>query len=152
MRVYTERVLKLPNEVFKRTVGVKPSTYRKMRGVLEEREGEKKKSGRAAALDLDDQLVLSLGFWREYRTHHHLSLEWEVDESTVRRTIERVENALVRSGQFSLPGRKVLKEGSGMEIAVVVVDLAEQPIERPKKSSVGITAGRSDGTHKKARL
>ena len=113
MRAYTERVLKLPKGVFKRTLGVKSSTYSKMRGVLEERERQKKKSGREPSLDLDDQLVLSLGFWREYRTHHHLSLDWEVDESTVRRTIERVENALVRSGQFSLPGRKPSSKTQG---------------------------------------
>jgi hypothetical protein len=120
-----------------------------MHEVLVEREQEKKKKGREPALDLDDQLVLTLSFWREYRTHHHLSLDWEVDESTIRRTIERVENALIGSGRFSLPGRKVLRDR--VQLEVVVVDVAESPVERPKKSKEGITAGRRNATAKKAR-
>jgi hypothetical protein len=121
-----------------------------MREVLEEREAKKTKQGRSPALDLDDQLVLTLQFWREYRTHHHLSLDWEVDESTVRRTIERVENALIKSGTFSLPGRKALRDNVDFE--VIVVDVAENPIERPKKSKDAITVGRRNDTHSKIRL
>ena len=41
----------------------------------------------------------------------HLHLEdGEVDESTVRRTTARVEDALIKSGKFSWPGRKALRE------------------------------------------
>jgi Helix-turn-helix of DDE superfamily endonuclease len=85
-----------------------------------------------------------LQFWREYRTHHHLSLDWEVDESTVRRTIERVENALIKSGKFSLPGRKALRDNADFE--VIVVDVAESPVERPQKNNDAITAARKSGT------
>lgn len=49
----------------------------------------------------------------------------------MRRTIERVENALLVSGQFSLPRRKVLMDDFQLE--VVVVDVAESPIEQPKR-------------------
>lgn len=96
------------------------------------RERGKKKRGRTPALSLEDQLVLTLSFWREYRTHFHLSEDWEVDESTVRRTIERVEDALIASGEFSLPECKALRDDHSLE--VVVVDIAESPIERPKKT------------------
>jgi Helix-turn-helix of DDE superfamily endonuclease len=150
MKPFTTRVLGLARPVFRRTLGVKPHTYFEMRGVLEEREAKKTKQGRIPALDLDDQLVLTLQFWREYRTHHHLSLDWEVDESTVRRTIERVENALIKSGKFSLPGRKALRDNVDFE--VIVVDVAENPIERPKKSNDEITVGRKTDTHSKIRL
>ena len=149
MKPYTTRVLALPRPSFRRTLGVKPSTYHTMRDVLVEREAKKKKSGRTPALDLDDQLVLTLGFWREYRTHHHISLDWDVDEATVRRTIERVENALIKSGKFSLPGRKALRDS--VELEVVVVDLAESPVERPKKSNDGIMAARRNATLKRTR-
>ncbi len=91
---------------FKRKLGVKRKTFEAMLEVLRERERGKKKKGRTPALELADQLVLSLSLWREYRTHFHLSEDWGVDESTVRRTIERVEDALIKSGRFSLPGRK----------------------------------------------
>jgi Helix-turn-helix of DDE superfamily endonuclease len=144
MKPFTTRVLGLARPVFRRTLGVKPHTYVEMRGILEQREANKTKQGRIPALDLDDQLVLTLQFWREYRTHHHLSLDWEVDESTVRRTIERVENALIKSGKFSLPGRKALRDNVNFE--VIVVDVAESPVERPKKSSDKIIAAKRNDT------
>lgn len=149
MKPYTSRILALAGGVFQRTLGVEAQTYQAMRGVLVEREAGKKKSGRQAALDLDDQLVLTLSFWREYRTYHHLSLAWEVNERTVRRTVERVEDALIASGRFNLPGRKALQEDFNLE--VVVIDLAESPVERPKKSKGATTAARRSGTPTKAR-
>jgi len=125
--------LKLEPEKFKRKLGVKPATFATMLEVLEKRERCKKKPGRTPALTLEDQLVLSLSFWREYRTHFQLAEDWGVDESTVRRTIERVEDALIKSGRFSLPGRKALRDDDTLE--VVVVDTAESPVERPKKTT-----------------
>lgn len=123
----------MPAEKFKRKLGVTRPTFEKMLAVLKARERHKKKQGRTPALCLEDQLVLALSFWREYRTHFHLSEDWEVDESTVRRTIERVEDALIRSGKFSLPGRKALRDTHDLE--VVIVDIAESPVERPKKTA-----------------
>lgn len=119
-----------------------------MLGVLKITE-EQKKKGRTPALCLEDQLVLSLSFWREYRTHFHLSEDWGVDGSTVRRTIERVEDPLIKSGEFSLPGRKALRDDHNLE--VVVVDTAESPVERSKKSSVAPTAARKSATPTKAK-
>ena len=132
MRSQTEQSLELSAEKFKRKLGVKRGTFEAMLEVLRERERQKKKRGRTPALCIEDQLVLSLSFWREYRTHFHLAEDWEVDESTVRRTIERVEDTLIKSGEFSLPGRKALRDDHTLE--VVVLDIAESPIERPKKT------------------
>ena len=67
--------------VFKRTLEVKPVTFYNMLQVLEQREEGKRKTGRPANLTLKDQLVPPLLFWREYRTYHHMALDWEVDES-----------------------------------------------------------------------
>ena len=133
MRAQTEKSLALPSERFKRKLGVKRETFEKLLDVLEARETQKKKRGRAPALCFEDQLVLTLSFLREYRTHFHLSEDWGVDESTVRRTIERVEDALISSGEFTLPGRKTLRDDQTLE--VVVVDIAESPVERPKKTA-----------------
>ena len=149
MRNQTKRSLGLSAETFKRKLGVMPSTYEQMKAVLETREADKKRSGRPPALCLDDQLVLTLSFWREYRTQFHLAEDWEIDESTVRRTIERVENALIKSGEFSLPGRKALRDNHDIE--VVIVDVAESPIERPKKSSDATTQVRKSVTTTKAK-
>ena len=47
----------------------------------------------------------------------------------------------MKSGKFTLPGKKAL-QSSDLAIEVILVDATEQPIERPKKSSVGITAAK----------
>ena len=79
-------------------------------------------------------------------------------EPTVCRTIKRVEDALMQSGKFTLPGKKSLTNTKTvLEVVVVVVDASsghllrkflESPIEHPKKSnSSGITtAARRNGT------
>nr|WP_304524156.1 transposase family protein [Deinococcus betulae] len=57
-----------------------------MEAVLVEREAAKKKSGRPAALSPAEQLLLTLEFWREYRTFAHLGDDWGVHETTVQRS------------------------------------------------------------------
>ena len=83
-------------------------------------------------------------YWREYRTQFHIAGTYGVSESTVCRTINQVEDALMRSGEFSLPGKKALSSSDTL-IEVILVDVGEQPIERPKKSKKNTTvAKRSD--------
>jgi hypothetical protein len=77
---------------------------------------------------------MTLMYWREYRTEFHIGLTYGVSEASVCRIVQKVETALLRSGQFRLPGKKVLREND-MAIEVVVVDATEQPIERPKKTT-----------------
>jgi len=50
------------------------------------------------------------------------------------RIVRKVENILIKSGLFNLPGKKALLE-SNSEIEVIVVDVSEQEIERPKKKT-----------------
>jgi len=54
-----------------------------------------------------------------------------VSESTVCRIVRWVEDALIKSGQFRLPGKRQLVRGFGKPI-VVVLDVTETPIERPQ--------------------
>ncbi|WP_237725098.1 helix-turn-helix domain-containing protein [Deinococcus alpinitundrae] len=91
---------------FKRRTGIYPETFALMEAVLIEREDGKKKTGRRAALTTAEQLLLTLEFGREYRTFAHLGDDWGVHETTVQRTVEGVEAALIASRQFRLPGKK----------------------------------------------
>ena len=140
-----EGVLKLNRRTFRRRTGIYPETFLDMLKVLEDRERQKKRSGRPAALRLGDQLLLTLEFWREYRTFFHMGQAWGLDETTVQRTIERVEDALHSSGQFTLPGKKALKDETQVW-ATVLVDVTEIPCERPQKNKNSGTAGRKSGT------
>ena len=55
---------------------------------------------------------------------------------------------LINSGQFRLPGKKALQP-SDTVIEIVVVDVTEQPIERPNKSNVDTTVARRNDTPRK---
>ena len=87
---------------------------------------------------------MSLKYWRQYVTQKELSFEFEVGEATVHDVIVWVENTLVKSGRFSLPGKKALLEDN--EIEIVLVDVTESPIERPKKNSRSGTQARRNVT------
>lgn len=119
---------------FRRRTGVYPETFAEMEAVLAEREVGKKKSGRPAALSVAEQLLLTLEFWREYRTFAHLGDDWGVHETTVHRTVERVEAALIASQQFQMPRKRVFREAQTV-YSIVAVDASEVPCERPKKTA-----------------
>ena len=130
---------------FKRLTGVNHETFKKMLTVLER---ELPNFGRPAKLSRADQLLMTLMYWREYRTQFHIAGSYGISEATVCRTINKVEDALVRSGEFHLPGKKVLQPSDTL-FEVVLVDVSEQPIERPKKSSEDTTAAKRSATPKK---
>ena len=140
-----EHVKGLKDEDFKRLTGVTRSTFEKM---LEVVKNGWRDFGRPATLTRADQLLMTLMYWREYRTEFHIGVTYGVSEATVCRTIQKVENALVRSGKFRLPGKKVL-QASDTVFEVVLVDVSEQPIERPKKAKNGITAAKRSAIPKK---
>ena len=129
-----EQVQDLKPEAFKRLCGVRPETFAEMVAGLEATARQKRKPGRPSKLSIPNQLLMTLQYWREYRPYFHLAQSWGVDESTAHRTIRAVETALIRSGRFALPGKKTL-HAADFEIEVLVVDVTETPVERPKKTA-----------------
>lgn len=133
-----EETQKLEPELFVRLTGVKRSTFESMVEILKKAEALKKaRGGRPNHLGMEDRLLLALSYWREYRTYFHIAVDFNVSEATCFRTVRWVENCLVKSGEFALPGRKSLQAMT--EEDVVLIDASESPIERPKKSRSGIT-------------
>lgn len=129
-----EQVRTLKPEAFKRFCGVQVATFSAMVSVLKQKQQEKRKPGRPAKLTLEDQVLLTLQYWREYRTYFHIAQGWNINESTAFRIVRHVEQTLIRSGQFRLPGKKALVQPDGV-LEVVVVDVTESPVERPKKNN-----------------
>lgn len=148
-----ETIQHLKDDDFKRSTGVHQATFAKMLAVVE---GGWRDFGRPSKLSRADQLLLTLMYfclakvWREYRTQFHIGLTYGVSEATVCRTIRKVEDVLLQSQQFHLPGKKALQSSETL-IDVVLVDATEQPIERPKKDNGGITAAKRSGIPKKHR-
>lgn len=117
---------------FKRLFGVHRSTFEAMVQVMQEREQSKQKAGRTSKLSVPDQVLVTLQYWREYRTYFHIAQDWSVAESTLCRTVQRVETTLIRSGKFRLPGKKHLLTHPNPP-KTITVDVSESPIERPKR-------------------
>jgi len=143
---YTDLKTK-PDAIFKRLTGVRPATFHEMCQALQTHLSIR---GRKPKLCSEDRLLLTLMYWREYRTYVHIAQAYGLSESAVCRTVHAIETALLRSGQFTLPGKKALTK-SDVAFEVVVVDATECPIERPKKNSGTGTAARRSVTPKKRR-
>jgi hypothetical protein len=101
--------------------------------IVHQHEGQKKKTGRPGKISLEDQVLMTLEYWREYRTYFHIGQSWEVTESTACRIIRKVEKVLSSARIFTLPGKKSLYQSDSL-IKTVVIDVTESPIERPKKN------------------
>lgn len=126
-----EKAKKLKDTEFKRLCGVKKETFLEMCETVQAVENQKT-SGRTGNLSVENQVLLTLTFWREYRTMFHLGQDWGLHESNVSRLVRRIEDILIKSKKFSLPGKRRLLEAAGL--TYTIVDVTEMMIERPKKN------------------
>ena len=140
-----EQIEKESEEGFRRLTGIKRRTFDVMILILRGAELLlKAKGGKPNTLIIEDRLLMTLEYLREYRTYFHISRSYGISESSCYRNIRWVENTLIKDGKFSLPGRKALLK-SDVEYEVVLIDATETPIERPKKNkSTFILAKRRD--------
>ena len=80
-----------------------------------------------------DRLVITLGYYREYRTMAHIAFDYNISKSCISEAVKWVENTLLKDGIFALPSKRELLK-SDTEIEVVIDDATEQETERPKKN------------------
>ena len=109
--------------------------------IVKYQEKKKKKSGRPPKLIVEDQILMTLQYLREYRTYYHISKDWKMSESNVCRIVFKIENILIKSRNFRLPGKKELWKKSAEE-ELVVMDVMESKIERPKKRQKQFYSGK----------
>lgn len=141
-----DKVKDLEAEKFRRLTGVKRTTFDKMVMILREADKVKKqKGGRSSKLIIEDMLLMTLEYIREYRTYFHISKSYNISESSAYKTVRWVEDTLIKHPDFALPGRKALAK-SDMEYDVVLIDATETPIERPKKNKSFSTLEKRKGT------
>jgi len=134
-----ESIKDLSPAVFRRLTGVKDTTFIEMVAILQKVHDKKKQlGGRPNKLCIADMLLMTLEYLREYRTYLHIGKSYSVSESNAYKIIKWVEDTLIKSKVFSLPGRKALLK-SDMKYEVILVDATETPIQRLKKSNVTTT-------------
>ena len=81
-----------------------------MVSIVKEKEKQKKKSGRPPKLRIEDRILLTLQYLREYRTYYHIGQDWKILESNTCRIVLKIENILIQSRKISLPGKnKVIR-------------------------------------------
>ena len=138
---------KLSNGQFKRLTGVKRSTFDKMCFIIKTTKEQRRKHpkrGKEPKHCVEDQLLMMLMYSSEYRTFLHIATDYGISESQCWRIINDIENILIQSNSFSLPGKKALIK-SNIKWSLVLVDVGESPVERPKKNSGVITLAKRKG-------
>ena len=142
-----ENIKSYSEEQFRRITGVKRTTFEKMLEILLPKHKEKlAEGGRKPKLSLEEMLLAALEYWREYRTYAHIAASYGIHESNMHRQIKWVEDVLIKDGTFSLPGKKALLK-SGTAYEVVLIDVTETPVERPKRGKDITIPGRKSDTH-----
>ena len=92
-----EKIKKYKDEKFRRITGVKRVTFEKMIEILKAAYAKKhKRRGRHSKLTIEDMLLSTLEYLREYRTYAHIAASYDVDESNIYRTIKWVEDTLIK--------------------------------------------------------
>jgi hypothetical protein len=104
-----EEIKDLSPTIFKRLTGVKRETFEKMATILVDAQNSRyRRAGRKGSLSIGDKLLMALEYLREYRTYFHLGKSYGLSESACYRACKWVEDTLIKSGEFSLPGKKAL--------------------------------------------
>lgn len=121
------------NPAFKRLTGVSRSTFYTMNDVvsiaLRERQ---RKGGPRFQLSAEDMILLTLTYWREYRTYFHIALDYGISESQCFRLVKLVEDALIKDKRFHLKEKdELLRQKEAGKYTIV--DVSESPMERPQK-------------------
>jgi len=134
---------------FQRLTGVKRPTFEQMLAIINADIASKRKHptrGKPPKLSVEDQLLMMLMYLREYRTFFHVATSYGISEAQCFRIVRKLESILVNNKSFHLPGRKSLLQNDN-QWEVVVIDVGESPVERPKKSSGSIIPGKRKSTH-----
>lgn len=132
MRTY-QSLAGLPAAEFKRLTGVSRTTFLVMVEIVAPMvAARQKKGGPRFTWGMEDMILMTLTYWREYRTYFHIGADYDFSESQCFRTVKMVEDALIRDTRFHLKGKHTLLEKKS-EGKYLVIDVAESPIERPQK-------------------
>ena len=100
--------------------------------------------GVLSKLSVEDQVLMMLMYYREYRTFFHVGSSYGISETQCWRIVTTIESILLQSPDLHIPGKKALHKSEN-HFEIIVVDVSEHPVERPKKNNgIIIPAKRND--------
>lgn len=89
-----EHLKKLTNDKFYRYFGITRFHFNEMLEKLIEIEKLEKTKGRKNKLSIEERLMMTLEYWKEYYTFFQMSIKYKMSPSTCFRNITWVENRL----------------------------------------------------------
>ena len=130
------RIANLAEERYQVLFGVHKATFDAMLAIHEGAYEEmRRKGGRRRQLSVLDMLVITLGYYHDYRTMENIAFDYGVHKQRISEAVAWVEQVLITDGTFSLPSKRELTKAD-TDIGVIIVDVTECETERPKKNSV----------------
>lgn len=101
-----------------------------------------KKGGRTPKLCIEDLLLMTLKYYRDYPTFSSISLSFGIDKSNAFRWINKIENMLNDIFEnlinIEIKCSDLSKKGKEITISEKIVDVTECTIQRPKNSELQI--------------
>ena len=129
------RIADLAEEKYQVLFGVHKQTFDAMLTMLECAYKElRKKGGRTRKLSVLDMLVITLGYYHDYRTMENIAFDYHVHKQRICEAVAWVEQTLIHEGTFALPSKRTLVSENA-DLSVIIVDATECETERPKKNS-----------------
>ena len=136
---------------FKRATGIHKNVFLELVEILTTYKQLHRKhpsSGNKSILSTEDALLMVLMYYREYRTQYHIGITYGLSESRVCEMIKEIESIIIQDARYHLPGKKKLLQPENT-FEVVLIDVSESPVERPKKNNATIIQARKSDTPKK---
>ena len=137
------KIENLKESEYKETLGVMKKTFDSMLEQLKRvYASERSKGGRLNyKLTLTDKLVIMLIYIREYRTMHSIAVDYGVCKNEIWKAIHWVENVLIAADFLHIEGKKALLKPNA-PIDVILIDVTECDIERPKRNQKAYYSGK----------
>jgi len=144
-----QRIEKLKETEYQELFGVRKPTFDGILAILERAYEElHEQGGRPSRLSVLDKLVVTLGYYHDYRTMKNIAFEYDVSKSRISDAVKWVENTLIADGTFALPSKRELAKAD-TQVVIAVVDATEQETERPQKNSGKATQASKNATPSK---
>jgi hypothetical protein len=102
-----------------------------------------RRRGRKSSLSIEDQLLLTLIYLRQYHTFLQLGEMFSISESYANKRYEFISSQLLKV--LDVPNQKTLEK----EDLTVLMDVTEQPVERPVKQQKQYYSGKKRCTPSK---
>jgi hypothetical protein len=75
-----DSVKELKGEVIRRLTGIQRNTFEAMAAVLSDAKCKQRAAGGKPTLSVENQLLMVLEYWREYRTYFHIGQAYGINE------------------------------------------------------------------------